>query len=58
MAKRSKKKRLNKSMADSVLEFAENAWPYFERFILDVVRAMPQLREPPKKKRAKRRARK
>ena len=58
MAKRSKKKRLNKSMADSVLEFAESAWPYLERLIFDVVRAMPQLREPPKKKRAKRRAKK
>ena len=56
MAKRSKKKRLNKSMADTVLEFAEGAWPYIERLVLEAVRAMPQLTEPPKKKPAKRRA--
>jgi len=55
MAKRSKK-RLQKSVADSVLQFAEDAWPYFERFILEAVKALPQLTsEPPKKKRAKRR---
>ena len=57
MAKHSKK-RLKKSVADSVLQFAEDAWPYFERLILDAVRALPQLREPPKKKRAKRRSKK
>ena len=56
MAKQPKKKRLDKSVADSVLEFAESAWPYFEQFILEIVRAMPQLREPPKKKRSKRHA--
>jgi hypothetical protein len=54
MAKHSKK-RISKSMANSVLEFVEDAWPYFERFILEAVKALPHLREPPKKKRAKRR---
>jgi len=58
MAKQSKKKRVEKSVADSVLEFAESAWPYFQRLVLEVVRAMPQLREPPKKPRAKKRPKK
>jgi len=57
MAKHSKK-RISKSMADSVLEFVEDAWPHFERFILEAMKALPQFSEPPKKKRAKRRAKK
>jgi len=57
MAKHSKK-RLKKSVADSVLQFAEDAWPYFVRFILEAVKALPQLSAPPKKKMAKRRTKK
>jgi hypothetical protein len=57
MAKHSKK-RIPKSMANSVLEFVEDAWPYLERLVLEAVKALPQFSEPPKKKRAKRRTKK
>jgi hypothetical protein len=55
MAKHSKK-RVSKSVANSVLEFVEGAWPHFERIIFEVVKALPQFSEPTKKRRAKRRA--